>query len=218
MNSTLVGSLMVEVIIMDSPMIMIGGRIENQTLSLGTGSGRDGFRDGVEIVNCTLRIGNPKRVHFFCVAFINTTIHMVNRCNNVYWHGSVFESCTFTGKYYGNVFGIRHELCSLNSGLKSCDFSTAGIHLCTFFNCTAQDIRFPKWPHFTVVHPCDHVDDWSSIRLGDSFVPIQKTVGNQDPRTVAITLHWPTLAKGKKDLVDAEQAREILGSKAYVVL
>jgi hypothetical protein len=79
-------------------------------------------------------------------------------------------------------------------------------------------LNFPKWPHFTVIHPHQYVDDWMKIPFPKSFLSIQHTVAiNGGTATRAFIINWRAYAAEKGEpLEPSPELREILESKSYI--
>ncbi|PQO45087.1 hypothetical protein [Blastopirellula marina] len=71
------------------------------------------------------------------------------------WCRAEISKCTFRGKYFSNDFGYW-PLYSDAGSMEACDFTEAILDDCRFFNCKVLDMKFPKWPCFTILHPVEN--------------------------------------------------------------
>ena len=178
----------------------VGEEIRNETLRLGR---HDRIRGQCRVVDCTIQIADPRSVTLFCSTFQRCTIDVL-KVRTGYrnpWAGCFFDSCTFKGKYYDCYFGEASNFCSLQPGLRGCDFSQATLNLCSYFNCAPEDLQLPRWPHVTIFRPREHADDAADF-AGDPLLKwIHVSMGNTSPVVVGITYHLPSYLRQSRSSI-----------------
>lgn len=174
-----------------------GEVITEEALHLAVRRGVGVPNDGIyncRLTDCRVRIGYPRGVTIFCSTFVNTIIEMARTAAEC-GQGCFFDSCTFKGKYDDCRFGLGHVDCSLQPGLRNCDFTGATLNLCSFFNCTPDDLRLPGWPHVTIFYPRQNAEDFADIGTDPVLADIQGSMCNSSPDKVGLTYHVPSYAK-----------------------
>src|SRR6516162_5030378 len=87
---------------------------------------QDAIASNCELIDCAIHIAEPREVSIFCSTFIKTTIEVGKTCNKSF-HGCLFDSCRFRGKFYNCLFGDDWPDCNLKAGLRNCDFAEASV-------------------------------------------------------------------------------------------
>lgn len=72
--------------------------------------------------------------------------------NGFSWCEAHLEKVAFSGRYRNNRFGLLPEYGN-KGAVHACDFSSATLDDCEFYNCDVDSLVFPAWPHLTVLHP-----------------------------------------------------------------
>jgi hypothetical protein len=174
-----------------APLLPIHRRHEaigKETLCLVANSG---IGPDCELVDCAIDIADPTGVLLLCSRFINTQIEVSRVCKH-WWQGCFFNSCRFKGKFYGSYFGIESDECRQREcGVKTCDFTEARLDLCSFFNCTPNDLALPRWPHVTVFHPGANAADFADVVSDPLLHVLNMSVMEKSPKVVAITFYLP---------------------------
>src|SRR5260221_517737 len=79
--------------------------------------------------------------------------------------------CVFYGRYEGTQFGywtesLKGRPCPWGDiAIKGCDFSRGVFQGCLLSRADVDSIRFPKWPHFTVLFPSANNASWIAAEL-----------------------------------------------------
>ncbi|MCE9530723.1 MAG: hypothetical protein K8T89_06300 [Planctomycetes bacterium] len=169
------------------PTARLGETLKNQTLILAN---QDVIHSKSMVVDCSIRVTEPREVGIFCSTFSNSRIEVVKTCSKD-WTGCYFDSCTFKGKYYNCRFGMDSQQCDLQAGLRNCDFTNASLNLCSFFNCTPNDLRLPGWPHVTIFYPSKNAADFTDLKSDPWLARLQYSMENAGD-IIALTYHIPT--------------------------
>ena len=140
--------------------------------------------------NCRIEITDPDEVFIFCSTFVETILE-VSGTSSECWSGCYFESCTFKGKYHDRYFGDSSNQCKFKAGLRNCHFDKAILNLCSFLNCTQDDLHLPRWPHVTIYYPEKNASDFEDVAAMDAI--LAKMHGSMIyPTVVATTYHLPS--------------------------
>ena len=110
-----------------------------------------------------------------------------------YFH-SQLKGCRFTGKYSGNDFG-RWPDGPWNGSLEDCDFTEARLDACRFIGCDVSTLRFPRWPHFTLLDTYARHQELSAIQWPGDVGCALSGFDRGPVNTVAITNSATVLAK-----------------------
>jgi hypothetical protein len=196
---------------------------------MGEGDASDGIQLA-ELVDCKLLFVDPNNVIIYSSRFTRCTIELKKQCREHDWPQCNFTDCTFIGRFFSCNFGMEGPDLSdvegygtyivkpnVETHMANCDFSRCDVHLCSFFNCDPATIKFPAWPHITVIDPIQNAHDWMKIPFPKSFRPTQYTVAHNGSTKVASIVNWKTYArKAGEPLELSTELREILKSKSYI--
>ncbi len=199
---------------------MVAKSVSSQHFTFGDTNAGDGILDSV-LVDCTLRIVDARAFSMSGSRFTRCHFEMVKEAETFKCFACELNECTFAGRFYGCSFGLPAMALSPSAVqplLNKCDFSKCEMHLCGFVNGDPDTLTFPGWPHFTVIFPFRHVDDWMSIPFPNSFLSIQRTVAVWGGEaTIASIDNWHRYAKECGEAMEpSAELRQILESKSYI--
>jgi len=146
------------------------------------------------MIDCELRIDRPRAATFLGSTFVNTTLKVTGTSTES-WNGCFFDSCTFQGKYYSCLFGNTNDQYRFEAGLRTCDFTGATLNLCSFLNCTPDDLRLPGWPHATIFSPRTNAADFADLATDPVLASIHSSMGNTSTQVVAVIYNIPAYCK-----------------------
>jgi len=146
------------------------------------------------LVSCQLQIDDPRGTTLYCSTLVNTGIEVTRTCATS-WRGCIFDTCTFKGKYYDCRFGLDSSECSLKASLRNCDFTEAKLNLCTFHNCTPDDLRLPRWPHVTIFNPLQNAAEFADVAKDFVLGRIHQSMCNSSESEVAVTYNMISFVK-----------------------
>ncbi|ATB30025.1 hypothetical protein [Melittangium boletus] len=120
--------------------------------------------------------------------------------NHQDWIRTSLKGCQFMGRMSGCDFGHWPEYGSdpayQNGSITDCDFSDARLDACRFHGCDPSTLRFPRWPHFTILDPIGRSRELNSIQWPGRFGRIIiEDLHDQPPSTRALTFFAPAEAK-----------------------
>jgi hypothetical protein len=193
----------------------------DSTFEIGNSS--DGASEGViscELSGCVISFVNPSEGAIRWSRLTDCEIIVKRLARDFQMTDTHFRRCKFTGKYFDTVFGstdLEPMRKGCTGGLEDCDFSQASLHMCSFHNCDPNTLKFPSWPHFTVINPWKNRDDWMAIPFPAWFRSSQKVIA-MIPRDCAVTENWQKFAKEHKDTTDLEEIRQLMAGKDYIVM
>jgi len=165
---------------------------ENQTVELAADD------TGVGLIDCTFRhcviVGrvSSRNLCVLKTRFENCEIRWKVPLINQKWKTStVFDGCTFHGRFIGNMFGHRKGTGKDEAGeIMNCDFrQVSDLDGTSFENCDMSGIQLPMWPHFTFTDIQKHKE--ALLRLAPSFPligfrSILEIVAGEPPDTRAV--------------------------------
>ncbi|MDC0714385.1 hypothetical protein POL68_38375 [Stigmatella sp. ncwal1] len=127
--------------------------------------------------------------------FIDCTFEARRELKNFQWNSSHLKGCRFTGRFRGNDFG-EWPSSPGQSSIEDCDFSAAQLDGCRFLGGDVRTLRFPLWPHFTILNPARRCHELSALVWPGDIGPIVVEGFAEDPpSTVAVTYSAVDLAK-----------------------
>ena len=184
----------------DQPLFIQKQNFEDTTFRLGLLDWADRLLDST-LTNCKIDMIKPRASHisgcrfFGCEFFSKKKVKLdFLFCSN-YW-----EDCVFLGKYESTLFGywtesLEGKPCPWGDiAIKGCDFSQGVFQGCSLSRADVDSIRFPKWPHFTVLHPSANKQAWYAADLPFlNFNP--RLFQNEEAETSAIIYYWPWVVK-----------------------
>ena len=98
-----------------------------------------------------------------------------------------------------------------------CDYASAVLDLCRFFNVDARSIKFPGWPCFTIVDHQGAAQDFLKGGLSSEAKQYAMgTIADVEEGEVALCLFAPREAKRLK--CTETKLKEFLVGKPYVIL
>ncbi|MBM7119352.1 hypothetical protein [Archangium primigenium] len=120
--------------------------------------------------------------------------------NHQDWLGASLEGCRFKGRLRGCDFGHWPEYGNEPEyqcgAISDCDFTEAQLHACRFIACDPHTLKLPRWPCFSILDPLHRAPELSSAAWPDLFTRvIIQQLHTHPPRTRALTLHAPTVAR-----------------------
>ena len=127
--------------------------------------------------------------------FIDCTFVVKQELKNFRWDTAHLKACRFTGRFSGNDFGELPYSPGQGS-IEGCDFTEATLQGCRFVGCSAQTLRFPRWPCFTLFDPVTRWRELTSHPWPGEIGPIViEGLPASPPTTAAVTLSAPVLAE-----------------------
>jgi hypothetical protein len=202
---------------MSERVVLEGTTVQGLELRLGMLAVSDLIRDNAHVIDCSITIGDPKRIGVFGSRFSGCRIHSTKTSTRLLWRGCVFRDCKFTGLYRDCTFAASDSGQPEEKQLVGCDFSMATLHFCRFANCALDDLVLPMWPHFTVKSPAANRDAWTRLPLPNSVKPMQEIVGWASSEVVAITLFLPLLAEEDPEPLDVDGLHELCASQSFII-
>ncbi|WP_339727805.1 hypothetical protein [uncultured Gimesia sp.] len=131
--------------------------LQNETLSLATLviDDKSTFNAiGVDVVltDCVVKSSVPARALSIRATFVGGEFKANVQLNGFYWCEARIERVKFSGRYSNNRFGHLPEY-GKKGAVESCDFSSATLLDCEFYDCNVDSLIYPVWPHLTILHP-----------------------------------------------------------------
>lgn len=120
--------------------------------------------------------------------------------NHQSWVSTYLKGCRFKGRLSGCDFGYWPEYGSdpwyQHGFIEDCDFTDARLDGCRFHGCDPATLRFPKWPHFTILDPIGNAQALCSVKWPERFgAVVMEDLHAQPSRTQALTENALILAK-----------------------
>lgn len=113
--------------------------------------GRNDKLKDCRLQGCHVTIAKPNSQWVSDNVFTDCDIHVEGRCDDK-WLACQFIRCRFTGTYYNTAIGVMKDGPSdLTDRLVDCDFSNAKMHFMLLSNCNSTGMKFPSWPHVSVI-------------------------------------------------------------------
>lgn len=157
--------------------------------------GPDVIMEGCRIV---LQLNAKKLTLVDDVKFIDCDISAKRQLRDFRWHAAFLQDCRFHGTYIGNDFGRRTDGYSANGGIERCDFSNAVLDACRIFGCEPDSVVFPRWPCFTLINPCDRLEEMKGALWPGELGTWVRSFSFFPHTTVALTEYAPNLMKRYK--------------------
>ena len=79
----------------------------------------------------------------------------------------------------------------------------ARLDACWFIGCDASTLRFPRWPHFTLLEPARRSQKLNAAKWPGDIGILFGDWSERPPSTAAVTFHAPSLAKRAHTTEDA---------------
>jgi hypothetical protein len=187
--------------------------IENERLELTNTKANYILGPNLTLRNCTLVLKvSARRLSLKQPRFIDCTFEVKQELKNYQsWVAASLKGCRFKGRLTGCDFGHWPEYMSLpwyqHGSIEDCDFSEARMDGCRIMGSNPATLRFPRWPHFTLLDPIRHAPELNSIEWPGGFRPIIVEGRYRDPpRTMAVTFYAPALATRRETTEEAFRA------------
>jgi hypothetical protein len=169
--------------------------------------------------DCTLVLRVPASRLLLCgVKLIDCTLEVKRELKDFGWESASLKGCRIIGRFLGCDFGHMPEFvspsCEVGS-IEDCDFTAASLHGCRFVGCDASTLRFPRWPHFTILEPYRRAREFASIPW-PTEIQAWFTTFHMDPKTTAASTYSAT-ALAKEAGVSEEQIRALLEGHSDVI-
>jgi len=150
------------------------------------------------------------------VEFLDSKIVAKRTLSNFAFEQARFVNTNFAGTFTGCDFGSRVRQKGVE--LLNCDFSSADLRNCRFFNCDLNELKLPKWPCFTIPTPSRKTKellglDWPNEKIR----AVIQTYAAQDKSCTALTSHIKVLEKYGGDF-DSNVVKEMLMHAGWIVL
>ncbi|ATB30704.1 hypothetical protein [Melittangium boletus] len=176
--------------------------ITNERLELTDKNSLYYLSTGLTLRNCTVVLKVPTaRLIIKQARFIDCTFEVKQELKNLQdWISASIAGCRFTGRMTGCDFGhwpeYGNDLEYQYGAIEDCDFTEARLNTCRFMGCDPRTLKLPRWPCFTILDPIRRAPELRSATWPDLFGRvIIKHLHTHPPRTNALTLHAPTIAK-----------------------
>ncbi|WP_434387291.1 hypothetical protein [Melittangium boletus] len=184
--------------------------IKNERLELTDKNSLYYLSTALTLRECTLVLKVPaSRLIIKQARFIDCTFEVKQELKNYQsWTAASLKGCRFKGRLSGCDFGYWPEYASApwyqHGSIEDCDFTEARLDGCRFLGCDPATLRFPKWPCFTLLEPIARADELNRVEWPGGYRPIVVDGPYQDPpRTRAVTLYAPSIARRFKTTEDA---------------
>jgi hypothetical protein len=198
---------------------LLGERRSGESLVVACHEYVDFVSHGTTLVDCTVEIrGSSRGIVFHGATLEQCVVHAKKEMTNYRWHDVKLTRCKFRGRYLGCDFGSRPDIYPdhpIGSAV-DCDFSSAKLHLCRFFNCEMSRIQLPAWPCITILEPEKNCADWLAIKMPQELRITQQTVGETAKGEVAFVVDAEKWCR--KCGVPVDAVRELVSAKSYVVM
>ncbi|MFE8596740.1 hypothetical protein [Archangium violaceum] len=176
--------------------------IENERLELTDKNSLYYLSTHLTLRNCTVVLKVPaSRLIINQARFIDCTFEVKQELKNHQdWITASLKGCRFKGRLSGCDFGHWPEYGTepeyqLGS-IEDCDFSEARLDLCRFHGDDPRTLRFPHWPHFTILDPVRRSAELRSRTWPGIFGAVIIEKLHEHPRsTMALTFYAPSIAK-----------------------
>jgi len=189
----------------------------NQVISLGEGAAGDRISE-CRLTGCRIVVFDSTSCTFRDNMLLDCVVEAKNDFEMTTWN-CCWESCRFLGHYHSCGFGgADDQRGGVEVFIRNCDFSKATLHVVWFSNCEPKAIRFPTWPHFTVVKPKKNFADWNTIDFPKRKMAFRVYVENFDESIDAVTFHYPTFAKRLKLDLEPDKVRKLIEGRSYIIL
>ncbi|MBN1207604.1 MAG: hypothetical protein JXB05_22240 [Myxococcaceae bacterium] len=149
--------------------------------------------------SCTLVLRVPAR-HLLPrgLKLIDCAVEVKRELKELSWYEAHLKGCRFTGRLFGCDFGhkpdpgLPHRAVG---GIEDCDFSAAHLHACRFVGCDPSTLRFPRWPHFTILDPFRRAREFASMTWPREIRGWFSSFDMYPKTTEAVVFSATTLAK-----------------------
>lgn len=166
---------------MDDRLLLEGARVRGETIQIGVHKCVDFIFGGTTLDECVLDIrGSGRSFQLFDAVVRNSRIRTRRTLRSHSFTRVHFENCIFEGHFHSCSWGRRPDEEHQYAQVTECDFGAANLHLCRFFGCDAETLRWPGWPNIVVLDPWSHREDWLSIVFPPSLRITQDIVGNAE--------------------------------------
>ncbi|MDC0711511.1 hypothetical protein POL68_23775 [Stigmatella sp. ncwal1] len=170
--------------------------------------------------SCTLVLQVPtRRLLLNGLKLMDCSLEVKRELKDLAWYEAHLKGCRFTGRFLGCDFGNLPEPGLPHrevGGIEDCDFTAAHLHACRFVGCDPHTLRFPRWPHFTILEPFRRRQEFAAIPWPQALHAWFTTAGTDPETTAAITFSAAELAQEAG--VREEQIRALLEGHTDVIL
>ena len=122
----------------------------------------------VLLTDCVIESSVPARALSIRATLIGGEFKTKVQLDGFFWCEARLERVKFSGRYRNNRFGHLSEY-GAKGAVENCDFSSASLDDCEFYDCNVDSLRYPTWPHFTAVHPKQVLADLESQSMSRSL-------------------------------------------------
>ncbi|QDU97423.1 hypothetical protein [Lignipirellula cremea] len=115
----------------------------------------------VLLTDCVIESSVPARALSIRATLTGGEFKTKVQLDGFFWCEARLERVKFSGRYRNNRFGHLPEF-GLKGAVEGCDFASATLIDCEFYDCDVESLVFPVWPHLTVLHPKQVLTDLES--------------------------------------------------------
>ena len=176
--------------------------IENELLELTDKNSLYYLGPNLSLRNCTITLKvSARNLLILGARFIDCAFEVKQELkNHQQWVAASLKGCRFKGHFSGCDFGHWPEYSSQPrfqlGSIEDCDFTEARLDGCRIMGCDPSNIRFPKWPCFTILDPIGRARELNSVRWPGRFGSVViEDLYDQPPPTKALTFFAPAEAK-----------------------
>lgn len=141
--------------------------IENERLELRDKDTLYYLGPNLVLRSCTITLRVPaKRLLPRGLRLIDCTVEAKKELKELSLYEAHLKGCHFTGRLFGCDFGYKPDPGLPHreaGGIEDCDFSASHLHACRFVGCDPSTLRFPRWPHFTLLEPFRRNREFASM-------------------------------------------------------
>ena len=115
----------------------------------------------VVLTDCVIESSVPARALGIRATLLGCEFNTKAQLQGFSWCEARLERVKFLGRYRNNRFGHLPEY-GTKGTVEDCDFSSASLNDCQFYDCNVDSLRYPVWPHLTALHPKQVLADLES--------------------------------------------------------
>jgi hypothetical protein len=115
----------------------------------------------VLLTDCVIESSVPARALSIRATLTGGEFKTKVQLDGFFWCEARLERVKFSGCYRNNRFGRLSEY-GPKGAVEGCDFASATLIDCEFYDCNVDSLVFPGWPHLTALHPKEVLTDLES--------------------------------------------------------
>jgi hypothetical protein len=202
---------------------ILGERRESCTIDVARSKFVDFLSHGTNLNHCRVNIhGSARGIVFHGATLQDCEIVAKRRFTGYDWGDVVLRRCRFVGVFDNCRFGPRYTVNrdGPHGVIEDCDFSSAKLGWCEFYNCDVSGITIPTWPTFVIDAPPANSEEWMSIPFPASYASIEQTmIAGLSPEIdqtglVAVTQNADAIAK--RHSITTEEIRALISGHRFI--